>query len=241
MAGDFELKPLSSGIGLGTIRASKPKRSQSAPMRSFSKPPESIEGGQSKSPSLAREWTAPDVRHVAKTPARSLEINPSLSGYADAAILSQPQKFRSHPQSDRPGQVAANDGPSQSSKSESRIQTQAARAAFRPSAVGTQLREESKARILMWLARVIVGWGLDVFVVALTMIVCLVFGTLAWRVGSGNPDGSDPLAAATQVINAAIFLGPLGVFGVFAVTFVIYWGLFRVVAGSTIGGALRDS
>lgn len=195
MASDFELKPLSSGLGLGTLRASKPKK-------------------QSVSNEFAaRREVIPAPVSLPKIP-NAIEINPSLE-----SVKSQP--------------VSAVQRPAV-------VQRQAAKAAYQPHSEAQSLRAKRQTRFFMWFIRACLGWGLDVFVATLTLIVSLVLGTLAWRIGSGSSDGADPFAAVAHVINMALLVGPVGIFTAFVAMFFIYWSLMRVVIGSTIGGALRQ-
>lgn len=193
MTHEFKLKPLSSGLGLGSLKASK---SKPAPVLA----PVHAPTTNSHAELMVKQVAKPLLNNP-------LEINPSLSGLEE-----QP---RPH------------------------IQRQAAKSAYTPHSVNHQIKARPLAQGLGRLMRSLVGWGLDVFVVAMTLVVCLIAGTLAWRVGSGVEGGKDPFAAVADLINQAIFIGPLGVLAVYVAAFAVYGILMKLVLGSTIGGVLR--
>lgn len=213
MAGDFKLKPLSSGIGLGSVRSAGPKKFD---QRSGFKPSATT---VKKFP-VAPPRQAPPMQPLAQPPMQRsaiqqtrLDINPSLE--MKSAKKENPIK-------------------------PSTKQNHAARTAYYPHSQAQVMRNAPQTRIVTWWVKGVIGWGLDLFVVVLSTIICSVLATLAWRFGKGIPDGADPYSAVADLINAGIDFGPIAVLGLFVAAFVAYYGSMRLIAGSTLGGALRQ-
>lgn len=215
MAGDFELKPLSSGLGLGTVRSAKARKiDQNTPAS-----PQAVHLAASKRAEPPKRLETPLPQPPRPTKPAPLDINPSLDLVSDRAT---PVDSPAPPTSEVRQHVAA-------------------RAAYAPHSHGAALKQAPSARMFGWWVRALIGWGLDLFVVVVSTIICTIMGTLAWRLGQGLPDGADPYAAIADVINAGIDLGPLLVLALFVACYIFYYVAMRAVAGATLGGALRQS
>lgn len=115
-------------------------------------------------------------------------------------------------------------------------------AVYRQQSVSAKMKAAPKARVGVWLARALVGWGLDGIVVCLTVFVCAVLGIMSWRFGSGATTSLDPIDAL-KVMTAFVSLRGVKVIGIaFVVIWVVYRFVMKGLVGSTLGTTLtRDS
>lgn len=110
---------------------------------------------------------------------------------------------------------------------------------YQEHSVGNALKRAPKTQGFVFVVRALVGWGLDIVMVFMTLLVCSIGAAMAWRLGSDVPYAGDPIAAISMVMNLIKEQGPKALaFGLF-VACAIYWTTMRLFVGSTLGKVIR--
>lgn len=119
------------------------------------------------------------------------------------------------------------------------IQTmERAREVYRQQSVSAKMKKMPRARAGLWLARAVVGWGLDGVMICLTLVMCSVLGVMSWRFGSGATAHLDPMDAL-KVVETFISTRGLYVIGIaFGSAWVLYQFVMRGLVGATLGATI---
>lgn len=112
---------------------------------------------------------------------------------------------------------------------------------YRRQSTGTKLKQAPKARAGSWLARSLVGWGLDAFMICITLVMCSILGAMAWRFGSGATQSMDPIDAMKTVAHFVSVRGVNLIGGGVLFAWILYWIVMKALVGSTLGTSLTRS
>lgn len=109
---------------------------------------------------------------------------------------------------------------------------------YRRESTGAKLKKAPKARARLWVAQTLVGWGLDAFMVCMTLMMSAILGTMAWRFGSGATHAMDPIDALKTIAQFVSMRGINVIGGGVLIAWIIYWIVMKALVGSTFGASL---
>lgn len=109
---------------------------------------------------------------------------------------------------------------------------------YRKQSVGVAMKKAPKARAKIWFAEAVVGWGLDAIMVAVTIVMCSILGTMAWRFGSGTETRMDPVSSIKIISDFIQSRGPGFVAAGFIISWFLYWAVMKLFVGSTLGNTI---
>lgn len=112
---------------------------------------------------------------------------------------------------------------------------------YRQQSVGVAKKKTLNARSKVWFAAALVGWGLDAFMVIMTLFMCSVLGVMAWQMGAGITPGLDPIAALRTISQYTVKRGPVFIGGGVVLAWMLYWAIMKAFLGTTMGGSLFRS
>jgi hypothetical protein len=216
MSDDFQIKPLSTGIGLGSLQAPKIRR-----------PPQDAKQQQIK-PQIE---TIPVTSSLGLATKKSNPLVPQnqLLPKSHSPVPAVPSVLSSEPIVDSlPSLGTMNPA-----------QNTTGYAVYRSQSHGSKLKSQRSTKGIVLLAQWLVGFGLDGIMVFMTLMLGSVIATMAWRLGNGVDQALDPFAAIVSMAQALQSYGAKLVVSAMMATLILYVGTTKIIFGGTLGHLFR--
>ncbi|MCX6119466.1 MAG: hypothetical protein NT027_18165 [Proteobacteria bacterium] len=174
-----------------------------------------------KSSHRIRPIVVNNLPDVAGAPAISHELHD---------LRRQEINIRQHAMNDQPSVIPANE-----------------RANTQPEGIADNLSVENSKSVarpsgnhmIYRIVRHLVGWGFDAMMVAMTLVMASLFASMAWRLGLGEQNASDPFLAVKFLISLLKKFGaPVFTMGLVC-SIILYWSISRLIMGKTVGTYLK--